>query len=200
MILHLCGRIQQQEPQLLALHNGYLVKSGDATRRYVGTFSATGTGTTEDSGNRGSATACNRNLWNYYNRQRRQIRIIDTNSNWAFSGTWTSWDSNSGNRVNFVVGVSEETVNLAFTALGSTGTGSWEIGIGLDTFAGNSASIFPQSNSPNVNPGINYAEYDDFPGIGLHYLQLVRQSSATATYFGGPSVDFQSGAIGYIMG
>ena len=56
----------------LALQNGVYVKSGDATRRYLGTIRTTATaGQSEDS-------ASKRFVWNYYNRIQTQNNTRDT--------------------------------------------------------------------------------------------------------------------------
>lgn len=68
----------------LVLQNGVLVKNGDATRRYIGTFFPTATTTTEDS-------LAKRYLWNYYNRVPRFASVFEATASWSYgTATWRS--------------------------------------------------------------------------------------------------------------
>jgi hypothetical protein len=88
----------------LTLQDGVYVKSGDTTRRYLGTIRITGsTGQCEDSYQR-------RFVWNYYNRLRQGGATWNTNASWTY-GTAAWRESNGGTghtRFEFVLGVSGE--------------------------------------------------------------------------------------------
>lgn len=86
----------------LATQNGVLVKSGDATRRYLGTFCTTGVvGQTEDS-------FAKRFCWNYYNRVRRAMRVVEATDSWAYStAAYRQANGSTANQIAFVVGVAE---------------------------------------------------------------------------------------------
>ena len=62
----------------LTTQNGVLVKSGQTTRRYLGSFYSTiaGNGQIEDS-------LANRYLWNYYNRVERTLLVVDVTNSWV---------------------------------------------------------------------------------------------------------------------
>lgn len=102
----------------LAYQDGVLVRSGDATRRYLGTFYSTGTTTTADS-------VTNRLLWNYYNRVIRNMVVSDATASWTYStNTVRQANGSTANQVNLVVGVSEDAVRagLAYRVRNSTAT------------------------------------------------------------------------------
>src|SRR6185369_11168812 len=80
----------------LTTQDGVLVKSGDTTRRYLGTGRTTAsTGQTEDSD-------LNRYLWNFYNRVHKRMHLSAGSNNYNTNGA-REWGGVT-NRVNFVVG------------------------------------------------------------------------------------------------
>ncbi len=182
----------------LVLQDGIYVKSGAATRRYLGSIRTTDSTHTEDSKNR-------RLVWNYNNRVERPFEVVDATASWTY-GTyaWRPWDNSTSNRVEFVVGVAETLVQLRFYAAAESSTSGdlGTVGIGLDSTT---------STAPQVSVGIEVsaasralpllAEYGDYPTIGYHYLQLLEQANSTSgaiTFFGGPTSGWQSGAKGAI--
>ncbi len=72
----------------LALQNGVTVKSGAATRRWIGTIRASGANVTEDSKK-------NRLVWNAYNQVLRPSLVVDTNSHTYNSATFHSWNNDA---------------------------------------------------------------------------------------------------------
>lgn len=81
----------------LARQDGVRVKSGDPTRRYVGTIVATSATTTEDS-------AANRYVWNADNRAARPLRWSGTSS-WTYNAAaWRQAGGLSSALVKFVCG------------------------------------------------------------------------------------------------
>ena len=183
----------------LTTQNGRLVKSGDATRRYIGTGRTTTSGQCEDSD-------AKRLLWNYYNRTNRSLKRIDTTSSWTnTAGTpLRPWNNSTANRVEFVIGVAEDPVYLEFLGLHAvTLGGTANVGIGLDSITVNSADISPASNSTITVLTIAIAKYRNIPTVGYHYLQLLEfGNSASDTLFFGLVAAFggQGGAVGYING
>lgn len=91
----------------LTTQDGVLVKSGDAARRYVGTFYGTtaGNGQIEDS-------KANRYLWNYYNRVLRPMHAsLQGSAGYSYdTQTLRQTNNNTGNQLNMVIGVSEDVV------------------------------------------------------------------------------------------
>ena len=106
----------------LTTQNGVLVLTGDATKRYVGSFYTSGTGQTSDS-------VAARFLWNYYNRVSRNSTsgiIIGASTS---STSWTN--ASSGAQIAFVVGVDEDAVRCdCYTQV--HGIAGMRLGIGLD--------------------------------------------------------------------
>src|SRR5688572_3646151 len=88
----------------LALQDGVYVKSGDATRRYIGTFYTTSATTTEDS-------AAKRFVWNYCNRVPRFMQVIEATASWNYTTlTWRQARATATNQLDYVCGVAEDIV------------------------------------------------------------------------------------------
>lgn len=115
---HLAWTSDTTRATALTIQNGVYVRSGNATRRYLGTFRSTGTTTTEDSMRR-------RLLFNYYNRVNRQLQRVETTVNWTYStAAWRQGNANTLNQVEVVIGVIEDVIRLgcAHSATNSTTT------------------------------------------------------------------------------
>lgn len=171
----------------LTTDNGILVKTGDNTKRYIGGVATTATaGQTEDS-------IANRLVWNAYNRMRRYFEIKDTTDSWAYTTTaWRSLNNNNANRINFVVGLNESIVEMQGITTVSGGTGY--IGFGLDKINGNDTVI--RSIGSSFIP--SQAIYSAYPGIGLHYLQMVEYGGSGAVFYGDQGGIYQCGAVGWM--
>lgn len=174
----------------LALQNGVYCQTASLTRRYLGTFSTTGTiGQTEDS-------LLRRYLWNYYNRTPRALLVTESADSWTYSTTsYRSLNNNTNNRVQFVIGVNEEMVTLRHYM--TTITQGVFPGIALDATNANNAQIRGLTAVAAVAQ-FSLSEYRNYPGIGYHYLQLTeRGNGSTATIYGDAGLtDFQMGGIG----
>lgn len=186
----------------LARQNGVLVKSGDATRRYLGSFYTSGANVTEDS-------AAKRYLWNYYNRIPRTMLVVDTANSWTYTvAAFQQARASATNQLDFMIGVAEDVVQATVYSISANSTGSGVFttnGIGLD-----SATV--DSSSLRVNPSINYgastaqaniAVYQASVAAGRHTLKWLEYSVATGTttwYGDDNSVLFQSGIWGIVRG
>lgn len=106
------GTIRKQKntrATALAVQDGVYVKSGDPTRKYLGTFKTTGAG---------QLTADNRAqryIWNYYNRRARSLLKQELTNVWTYGSTTPAWraaNNDARNRVEFVCGMAEDPVRL----------------------------------------------------------------------------------------
>lgn len=187
----------------LTTQDGVYVKSGDVSKRYLGTIHINSTGgQCED-------TVLQRFVWNYYNRTKRELYVKETTDSWNYTtATWRSANNSTANRVQVVVGVNEELVKLTAAILvytqGST-TNIASTGIALDATNTSHAKIMVSAVG-NVALNTAFAIYEGYSGIGYHYLQWTEYAnisgSPVGTWYGdnaAPSNN-QSGMIGYING
>lgn len=114
----------------LVRQNGVLVKSGATTRRYLGSFSTTGSsGQTEDS-------AQKRLVWNYYNRRRRFLYKTDGTSHGYNNGTIRAWNNDAAQFIQFVTGEICLFQGHLHLSLGANSFG--DIAWGVDTYTAKS--------------------------------------------------------------
>ncbi len=185
----------------LVYQDGVLVRSGAATRRYMGTFYTTGVASTEDS-------KLNRYLWNYYHRAARQMVATDTTDSWSYTtATYRPANNNTANALNMVIGLSEDVVNSRadVTCLNSSAGITVRTGIGVDSTSVNGATITSMVETQVINTRISaYAIYVGYPGAGKHTLTWLEYSGASGatTWYGDNSagVPGQSGITGTVWG
>jgi hypothetical protein len=168
----------------LVRQDGVLVKSGDASRRYVGTFFASGSGgQTDDSENA-------RYLFNQYNRAYRSLRLVDTTNTWTYS-TATTRQANgaASNKVSIMAGTAEILVDLTARAMvTSTGSGTEvSTGIGVDsTTAQASGSVGASKLTAGAAQVEIVKQLKYFPAPGKHDFNWLEQGggSDTQTWYG----------------
>lgn len=184
----------------LAWQDGVLVKSGATTRRYLGTIATTTTdGETEFSfgGSASGGTAANLLVWNYYKRREVEALVRDTASTWSYAtGSYRSANNSTGNRVNFIVGVSEDRVSAIYSAGVQRATNSTSpgIGIGLDSASvasGIEATIYG-SSSASATGSLSQAsgwQWKDQDGLNHAFSTITVSVSPTVTPTPGAMLD-----------
>lgn len=188
----------------LTTQDGVYVKSGDATRRYLGSFRTTGvSGQTEDS-------LAKRWLYNYYNRTCKSVSAIDTTNSWTYSGASPGWrqaNANTANQLDFIQGVVEDQVFAQVTLWGPTSSVSAKLmapGIGVNSTSSNSAITFTGigTTSPGY-PGL--CSWVGFGTTGRNYIAWLEQrdnsgGGAVQTYYGDNGASLiQSGIVGHVI-
>ena len=176
--------------------NGILVRSGQSTRRYLGTVRTAADATFEDS-------AARRYVWNYYNRRVRLMRRIETVDSWQYTiAAFRQAGGNAANKMEYVMGVEEEPIKAMVRGMAySVSNVVIAVGIGLGSSTVNSATLY--GHNPNNNLQVLQADYQGFPGIGYRELRWLEYSQATGTTNwygdnGNPTV-FQFGMMGEIL-
>ena len=193
----------------ITLQDGIYVKSGDASRRFVGTLQMQATGQCEDS-------VLRRYVFNFYNRVPRQLRRADPNASWIYTtATWRQANAavaGTANQVSVVNGSISGNgemmvhLNLVVTA-GAAGTGPpyavHEVAFGVDsTTTVHADSVFAGLTGGVEAPVI--AVMDHFPDIGKHDFVWLEKNNTTPSG-GGNMVwigtgSLTSGAVSGITG
>jgi hypothetical protein len=160
----------------LAYQDGVYVKSGDATRRYLGTIYINSTGgQTED-------TDIARFVWNYYNRIPRRFYKLDNTDHGYTTGSWRAWNNDATNKVEWIVGVLESpnliTINGGLNSDGSTLVYS---GIGYDVVSGalDTGVVLIAQNAKLARSGSGLQHYGT---IGYHYYAGVQLGATGGNY------------------
>ena len=183
----------------LALQDGVYVKSGQTTRRYLGTYRTTGTlGQTEDS-------LTKRFVWNNHHRVRRPVRRLETTDSWTYTtATWRVVNNTTANQINVVVGGAETTIDLTVLAIAeNTGASvTMHTGIGEDSVLTPTGFINGQVMSRTDTPFHTSASLSRVIATGYHYYAWLERSAAsgTTTWYGdqGAGGVYQTGLSGVI--
>jgi hypothetical protein len=186
----------------LTTQDGVYVRSGATTRRYLGTFYTTSTTATEDSRTK-------RFLWNYYNRQWRELLVADSTNSWVYStATWRSANNSTANRVEFVQGLDENPIFAEVAGSTTADAAGYYLLFGMALDATNTNDCATDGVTYLATTGAanqvvpTYGRYTKYVGIGYHYLQWTEISSGTATTtaYSKSGALRQSGIVGRVMG
>lgn len=170
----------------LALQNNVYVKTGDTTRRWVGSFRTTGVnGQTEDS-------ITNRFVCNYYNRVRRHLLVTLAATEVYNLTTIRQLNGDATKQVNFLNCLNDFEVEAKTQVTCGNGTAGINVssGIGLDTttaFSGETGGV--QTQAANTPIQIT-SDYSAFTGIGKHSLmwnEAVAVAGGNTTCYGSGS-------------
>lgn len=180
--------------------HGAWFKSGDLTRRYLGTFYATATNATSD--DTGSGGRC---LWNAHNRRPREQWTGETSASWTYNGgggsggTWRARNNNTTvgtERLQFVIGlvVDEEIPEGEVQSEAGAASGSaCAVAIQFDGTTGQPSNPpFGGQNGLNANgPVVLRGKIAKQVGpAGFHYAQAIEVTDGvTVTFFGRASAN-----------
>jgi hypothetical protein len=157
---------------------GVYTKSGDATRRYVGSYYCNAAGETEDSENV-------RYVFNQYNRRPRALKKLPSASYWstAVAGTRQT-GADTANRVQIMVGTDDVQVRLTYKAMFTNTNNNYDgAGIGLDSttlYAGDSIYARMVKNGGYWRYG---AQYDGTTAVGQHDLNMLEYFAGAGTMY-----------------
>lgn len=161
----------------LAYQNGRLVKSGDATRLYLGTvYCNSSGGQTDDS-------LTKRNVYNYYNRVARRLYKEESTGHAYNSATQRYWNNDTTQFVEFVQGVLAENpitfgfrANLTGSATGPTGAIT---AAALDWSSGAAANSDPVILTFDPESQISGSVMLIQPtAVGRHYIAIIENATA----------------------
>jgi hypothetical protein len=176
----------------LATQSGVWVKSGDATRRYLGTFFASSNTTTDDA-------VSLRLLYNAYNQEKRILRCQMPTASWIYNAT-TVRASNANTtfgegRLGFIIGETQmmDADLSQMVDNGASAFGNSFIGFDSTTTSASNISI-----AGNVNTRFgNTSKAQLSPVAGFHYLQSLESCNlaATTTFYGSTTYHMLSSSI-----
>lgn len=179
------------------LQDGIKVKSGDPTRRLVGSFYVVATNTIEDS-------KLKRHLWNNANRVLRGMNRIEPTATWNYTLTaFQQANASAANQLEVFRGLDEDamTVNLLARAANAGAVVVW-LGIGLDSATAISDYDMTGSRwNSGATSVAGTAQYAGMPGVGYHFLTWLEASAAsgTTTWGGFATGVINSGMTGQVM-
>jgi hypothetical protein len=156
----------------LALQDSVYVKSGDATRRYVGTIY------TDAAGAACTDSLIRRGVWNYYNRVTRPS-FVATATNRTLTTNPAAWAQVHADwTVRFIVGVVDQLVRIRARILVKRGTGSgdWGMAIGLNSTSAVTGQTFATSDAAVTVEQMALEAYVAAP-LGFSYCTLLGRTN-----------------------
>ncbi len=163
----------------LTTQNGVTVKSGDATKRWIGTLRASGSGTCEDSN-------AKRYLWNARNKAQRKLKVIEATDSWTGNGsvTWGATNASSANKFEMVCGSAEYVEAVAQLNVASAAISPGVTGIGIDSTTVNSADTWSYPGYDTAESQ-TWANYRGHVAAGYHAFQWLELSAhISVTFYG----------------
>lgn len=182
------GHEPQSRQTALTTQDGVLVKSGDATRRYVGSFLADSTTTTQCSfGGVTTQVGGKWFVWSYYNPVQFTIQVFDSTTTWTYTtATFRQYNATAGNLVEAIIGYTIAQTKATTQALcrNTTNSAGVQTGVGLDSTNTNSVNgvkaggTTSNNSTAGSNPSVTYVGY---PAIGYHAFVPLEYSAAVGT-------------------
>lgn len=162
----------------IAYQDGVAVKTGDATRRYMGSFLTTSTTTTEDS-------LVKRYLDNHYHKVPRQMFVASSAATYSYTtATFRQTNADATNQLNFFVGLSQDIFvgEAGQNTSNTTATILRILGIGFDSITATwSQPVGRDGQAPGTGSAKHVASYIGMPVVGKHYIASLEWSTATGT-------------------
>lgn len=162
---------------------GLAIKSGDATRLYLGTIYATAANQMEDS-------AARRMLFNMYNRVPRKLFARDTTDSWTYAtGTWRAARANTTagvGRTDFVIGgvLADTAVEGSYATLIESGAGTIVAYTGIALNSTTSPSVVASANITTASLPL-FVSQQFVPALGYSFMQNLEKGHASAPQFDG---------------
>jgi hypothetical protein len=167
------------------------VKSGAATRLWLGTIRASGTNTTEASFDK-TDTPAKSFVWNRYNRVRRTLKVIDSTNTWNYTtATWRQSRASANNQVEFVIGDVMEISCIGYGITTNANAAGRATGIGIDSTSSPTGLPGYFSGLVSYTGAANQVSVARPPVVaGYHYVALLEYAEAigTASWYGDAGV------------
>jgi hypothetical protein len=167
----------------LAYQDGVLVKSGDATRRYIGSFFTNSVTQTGDNALCDLTSNTGRFIWNYYNRVPRQLyNGFTVGSHNYTTATWRKWNDAASEVITYCVGVAEDSVQFSMTCVAANSNAAVGRAIGI----GNNSATVPESVTGSGagaanSTGALFITANFLPQLGRNDVYGLQYSDATGT-------------------
>ena len=163
----------------LGSQDGVYIKSGDSTRRYVGTIRTQATNSTADSVKK-------RFVWNFYNTVPRHLEVADPTDSWVYDTlAFRVANGRTSNSYELVCGMPTLVRSRVSTIVFSANLGLiCSVGIGVDSTSVNSARYFGALTNANVLTPCS-ADYFDYVSQGYHQIYWLECSGGgDVTFYG----------------
>lgn len=181
----------------LTTQDGVLVKSGDTTRKYLGSFYALTATTTSD-------TQRQRLVWNYYNRVKRSMRVSEAAAGWVYnSAVIRQANANVLNQLEVMCGVQEDSVSFSVSAsvTNSVAGAAHRVNMGINSITVSGTDVILTEGVPATAGGYStsLAKLETYAALGFNYytwLEANTSGAGVSTWTGGTAT---SGLVGSVF-
>lgn len=180
----------------LTTQDSTYVKTGDATRLYVGSCYTDASGYVQDIPG-GVDTVAKRYLWNWFNRVPKLAWVGDSTNTWTYTtATWRQVRASATNQLELFRGVDVDVMTAVAQARASSANNTFAAGIGVHTTQATAAA---RNDAQTMGSGAaggaqsTLATYTGKPGLGLVYLcwnEIGGGGANTVTWFGDYGVTY----------
>jgi hypothetical protein len=182
----------------LVRQNGVLCKTGDLTRRYLGSFYGSANSQTDDG-------IAKRHLFNCDNRLLRSLEFKETTDSWthAVAATWRQWRGVAGATFDVVAGLPGEVMFEGAMTLNVTlgATGVVVVGFGINSTSAVTQGITMPHTVISTRQSAR-ADLRSILAIGLNAINALEYNTTATSYtaYGDNAVAyFNSGMVGSVM-
>lgn len=181
----------------LTRQDGVLVKSGDPTRRYGGSFRTMTSGETS-----GGGTI--QGVFNYYNRVRKRSQLPFYGASWTYS-SFNTWRAVNGLTTfhQSVMGVEEACIKMSTVVGAKTATTSsaalFGIGNNVMTTLAQVSSTATQAGSGNAQYAARKCEFIDTLAVGYNTIMGIEYVAGSVTAGAYEALDNSVGTM-YLLG
>lgn len=190
----------------IVFQDGVPCRSGDLSRRLVGSFRALSTTQIEwkRGGTGAGGVAASLGIWHANPKVRVPVKgvIRDSTDSWTYATTaWRAANNSGGMRVNLLDGDGSLGVHAAFAHIGyPPSTNYASCGIGLDSTTALAANATATvTGTTGVQHG-GTAMFSGGVGLGWHYLQALEarlQGAGSITFYGDNGITFFQNGLAY---
>lgn len=165
----------------LASADGVWVKSGDVSKKFLGSFRTTAVaGQTEDS-------RAKRYVSNYYNRVRRNGRVVESTVSWNYTtATQRQANAAAANQLDFVICYPELLLTVELRAAVSSTAAATQVFVGIGEDVTNAFDATNLTGGSLYTPAANIAcpitsHLEKYPTAGRHFYTWLEYSQAVGT-------------------
>jgi hypothetical protein len=163
--------------------NGVWTKTGDQTRRYLGSCRPR-SATTYHWVLNGTDAPVKLDLWNVDNRVEMSFNLVASTNTWTYTtATWRQAQGSTNYQVDIMVGLQEDFFEstLITSSRNSTISIPRQCGIGYDSTTAFNGETAATTNTVASIEACQMARIKNQPGIGRHFYAWLEISTATGT-------------------
>jgi hypothetical protein len=170
----------------ISVEDGHPIKSGDATRRYLGTIRITGTTGQCEFSPLPSAAPSKLLVWNLMHQVPIPFRVFEATDTWSYStATWRQANASGNNQVEVVTGMVGSLIDIVLTGNAVATTANAAIAMGEDSTTARATQNVGLIVSTTQVTAL--AKFNKMVPLGYHYYAWLEIGNGSAVTWIGDS-------------